>query len=57
MNLPESARQELRKAAQTSTDRDKNARAKAIDETIDRLRLVYPAYFKEETHGENSRRE
>jgi len=56
MNLPDSAKEALRKAASTPTDKDPHARAKAIDETIDRLRLVYPDYFKDD-HGENHRRE
>ena len=45
--LPEHAREELRKAAQTPTDKDAAAREKAIDMTIDRLRLIYPQCFKE----------
>lgn len=46
--LPESAREELRQAANTPTDKDPNARAKAIDRVLERLRLLHPEYFKEE---------
>ena len=56
MNLPDSAKEALRTAASTPIDKDPYARAKAIDETIDRLRLVFPAYFKDDPH-ENSRSE
>lgn len=46
--LPESAREELRKAAQTPTDKGPQAREIAIDQAIDRLRKLYPSHFKSE---------
>lgn len=45
--LPEQAREELRKAAQTPTDVDPFARKRAIDKAISRLRKAYPEHFKE----------
>ena len=38
--LPESAREELKRASETPTDRDPAARAKAIDKAID-LSLIH----------------
>jgi hypothetical protein len=55
--LPESAQEELRKAAQTQTDKDPAAREKAIDMAIDRLRLVYPHHFKGESDDKNRGRQ
>jgi hypothetical protein len=54
--LPKEAAEELKKAATVPTDKDPNARAKAIDRTIERLRLMYPTHFQED-RDENSRRE
>lgn len=55
--LPESAREELKRASETPTNRDPAARKKAIDQTIDRLRLLYPSHFKEDDDGSDRRRE
>lgn len=46
--LPQEAIKALREAASVPTDRDPNARSKAIDMTIDRLRLTYPEHFAPE---------
>lgn len=46
--LPESAREELRRASRVPTDGDPLARNKAIAKVIDRLRIRYPQHFKEE---------
>lgn len=52
--LPEHAREELRKAAQTPADKGPEAREIAIDEAIDRLRKLYPTHFKpEDDHGQD----
>jgi hypothetical protein len=47
-DLPPQAKEELKRAATVPVDADPNARAKAIDRTIERLRLMYPTHFKEE---------
>lgn len=46
--LPPDAIEALRQAASLPTDKDPNARAKAIDMTIDRLRFTYPQHFAPE---------
>ena len=46
--LPESAREELRKAAMTSTDVDPLARVKAIEKVMKKLRIRHPECFKVE---------
>lgn len=63
--LPESAREELRRAAQTPIDLDPIARAKAISKVTDRLRYLHPECFKEvadeptceDSHGQRCRDE
>jgi hypothetical protein len=46
--LPPDAIEALRQAASLPTDKDPNARSKAIDRAIDRLRLTYPERFAPE---------
>jgi hypothetical protein len=47
--LPRPAREELQRAAMTPIPKnDPLARARAINETIERLRAMYPDYFKQE---------
>lgn len=54
--IPESAREELRKAAQTPADKGPQAREIAIDQAIDRLRKLYPTHFKpEDDHDQDHR--
>lgn len=51
--LPESAREELRKAAQAPA-KSQHEREMTIDQTIERLRQLYPSHFKPEVeNGEN----
>lgn len=51
--LPEKYRSELIRAAQTPTDKDPNARAKAIDRVLERVRLMHPELFKDEEHDDH----
>jgi hypothetical protein len=46
--LPEKAQDELRRASRVPVDKDPNARAKAIDRVLERLRLLYPDHFKDD---------
>lgn len=47
--LPTKAQDDLKQAALVQpTDKDPDARVKAIDRTTDRLRLLYPTHFQEE---------
>lgn len=53
--LPQEAKEELKRAASVPVDRDPNARTKAIDRAIERLRLLYPTHFKEDQDDEAGR--
>jgi hypothetical protein len=56
MSLPPWATELLKKAATVeNTDRDPNARAKAVDRATQYLRTVIPEHFQEDAHGTKDR--
>jgi hypothetical protein len=51
-SLPPWAIEMLKKASATpNTDKDPNARVKAVDRVTQHLRALIPENFQEETHG------
>ena len=51
-NLPPWAAEMLKKAASTpNTDKDPNARVKAVDRVTQHLRALIPENFQEDPHG------
>jgi len=51
--LPRQAREMLIQAAKTPTDKDPNARVKAVDRVTQHLRTIIPEHFQEENHHES----